>query len=102
MRDEDGSVAKTDQFWGRATCSRFIGVGAIKIGFIPGFRDDSDAGFGGDPIQRDVAADPPCPACRGRERLSFDDGGGREGETGDEQQVFHAPRSELVLHEIEK
>jgi hypothetical protein len=28
------------QFWGRA-------IGAIKIGFAPGFRDDGDAGAGG-------------------------------------------------------
>ena len=59
MRDEDGSVAKTDQFWGRATCSghrlcrvlaetefigarsRFIGVGAVKIGFALGFCDNA-------------------------------------------------------------
>lgn len=45
----------------------------------PALRDDGDAGFGGDLIQRDVAANPPSPACRGRERLAFD--GGRFGES---------------------
>jgi hypothetical protein len=58
--------------------------------------DDPDAGFGGDPIQGDVAANPTSTAGGGREWRAFNDGGRWKGEAGDEQEVFYPPRGEFA------
>lgn len=65
------------------------------------FGDDGNSGVGGNAVECDVAADPTGAACSDCQRLAFDDGGSRKGETGYEQQVLHAPGQQLVLHEIE-
>jgi hypothetical protein len=51
-------------------------------------------------VEGDVAADPAGAAGLCRQWRAFDDGTGREGEVRDEQQVFHAPGRQIIMHEI--
>ena len=45
--------------------------------------NERDAGFNWNPVQGDVASNPARTAGSARERLAFDDGGGREGKRQD-------------------
>ena len=54
-------------------------------------------GFNRNATQIEIAANPAGPARRGRQRLSPDDAGRREGEAGEEQEVFHPPRRQIIV-----
>ena len=64
------------------------------------FGDDGDAGFDRDAAQGDISANPADTTCRDGKRVTFDDGRRRKGEARNEQQIFDAPRRQIVVHEI--